>query len=211
MTNDTWKNTDKINQPKNIGEFSQLNLLRDIIDNIDSAILSLLAHRGQIIDFIIKYKRLHSIDLSQSDLRQNNLKEILKFSEQLKLNNKFVKLIFDQLYKTSSLFICSESTIRQSPDLNKSETLLDLNRTLKSFDISFCSLLSERIEYVRKVGKFKQEHNIEPLSKERWESVLKSKQSIAEKLNINPESISQLYGLIHEEALNIESKICNGK
>lgn len=189
-------------------ELSQLDFLRRLIDNIDSAILSILAHRGQVISLIVEYKAIHHIAPVQSQVRKNIVKDLIEFSTQLQLNPIFVRQILNHLFKIgSSLIQLTPQSTQPAFFLQQKDILPNLNRTLKNFDQAFCSLLAERMQLVEQVGIFKQEHRIAPLAKSRWVAVLQSKIAIAKSLHINPVVIRKLYTLIHKEALRIESSV----
>lgn len=186
--------------------YPELDFMRTLIDNIDSAILSILAHRAQVVNIIMEYKTIHNISLPKSQTRQDTIVLLLEFSEGLQLRKGFVNELLEYLFEKSLHFL--NSTLH--PELytlflQNDDLLLELNRTLKHLDMSFCTLLSERMQLVRQIGVFKKLHNIELLANARWEEVLRTKSSMAEALNINSEAIRGFYNLIHKEALKIES------
>ncbi len=183
----------------------ELDFLRAMIDNIDSAIMAILAHRAQVITYIQQYKVLHHIAPQRSEQREQVVEELLQFAAPLKLRPAFVKTLLENLCQQSSVFL-QTSQHQHLPTFfaTQNDLLTDLNRTLKHLDMSFLSLLSERMQLVRQVGVFKKMHHLPPLAQARWEQVLSSKIALAEKMNINPAAIDQFYHLIHQEALEIE-------
>ena len=186
---------------------AELLFLRASIDNIDSAILSLLFHRAQVVNTINRYKALHNLSSARSSLREKIIEDLVAFSSELNLRETFVRTIFDRLFKESDAFLCEKAQTAVNTFLaSNKEILTPLNDSLKRLDISFCSLLSERMHLVRWVGAYKKAHHIVPLANARWETVLKTKMDLAESLHINPETIRTLYTLIHEEALDLEEK-----
>ena len=186
---------------------AELLFLRTSIDNIDSAILSLLFHRAQVVNTINCYKTLHNVSPERSLLRKQIIDDLVTFSSELNLRKAFVRTIFDQLFRESDTFSCYKAKTAVNPFLASNKDILTpLNDSLKRLDISFCSLLSERMHLVRWVGAYKKAHHIRLLAKTRWETVLKTKIEMAESLHINPTAIHKLYTLIHEEALDLEAK-----
>ena len=160
---------------------SALLFLRDSIDNIDSAILSILFHRAQIINNITKYKKAHRISPKQSQLRRDTIFELVEFSSSLNLSSRFTKAFFEQLYKDNDHF-CDSKTHDLVIEffLSKENLLEQFNDSLKYVDISLCSLLSERMHLVKQVGEYKKAKHIQPLAKSRWEAVLKTKINMAQ-------------------------------
>ncbi|WP_423063002.1 chorismate mutase [Candidiatus Paracoxiella cheracis] len=183
----------------------ELLFLRALIDNVDSAILSILFRRAQLVNFIIEYKKLHKIDLSRSKLRENAAKETADFAAMLSLRKVFVQKILNHLFEANDHLYDSKISAGGEQFLVFNESMLQqFNGTLKSLDMSFCILLSERMQLVNQVGKYKKQHNILPLDQARWEAVLKSKTEFAESLGIDADAVRKLYSMIHEEALIIE-------
>jgi chorismate mutase len=66
--------------------------------------------------------------------------------------------------------------------------------------------LSERAKLVDDVGKYKKARGLEPLDMVRWRQVLNAKKARAAELGLCPEFIDELYNLIHEYSLHLESK-----
>lgn len=185
-----------------------LTLYRTLIDNIDSAILSILLHRAKVINLIELYKNLNELPKERSPIREHALENLYKFAEQLDLDDQFIHKIMQHLFTYRHSFYetneSEELKIIMQQDENR---LIEFNRTLERLDMAFCSLLGERMQLVKQVGEYKKQENIKPLDQNRWQHVLDKKIADAKKLNINPEVIVDLYNLIHDEALNIESQI----
>lgn len=77
-------------------------------------------------------------------------------------------------------------------------------RRIDTLDDQLLHILAERIDTVRKIGKFKKTHKIKPLDEKRWQEVLGSKLSKAKVLSLSRDFIKKLYDLIHEYSLEIE-------
>ncbi|MCX8514851.1 MAG: chorismate mutase [Burkholderiales bacterium] len=189
-------------------KFTRLDFLRELIDNIDEAILSILYHRGQVVNFIVEYKAAHKITREQSNIRKQRINELMAFSESLQIDRNFVNIILKHLFETSHTFVHTSSNLkRHNFFLQEDDMLPGLNHTLMNLDKSFLSLLSERMKLVEQIGKYKTVNKIPPLAISRWEAVLQSKINIAYNLNINTKAIKDLYSLIHQESLRIEEVI----
>lgn len=188
-------------------DHSELLFLRTCIDNVDAAILSILFHRAQLVNFIIAYKKLHDIMPLRSELRNEAIKNTLAFAANLKLRKAFVAKIFEHLFKESDHLYSGKipAGVVKSLAADKNR-LQQFNHSLKNLDMAFCSLLLERMELVQQVGDYKKHHHIAPLVTSRWEDVLQSKAALAKSLGIDPAAIRKLYTMIHEEALVIEAQ-----
>lgn len=189
---------------------NDLDLFRVLIDNIDSAILSILLHRAKVIHLIQHYKKLHNISIEQSEIRKKSLEDLFAFAKKLDLDEQFVDKIMQYLFaKRENLYPPEEFSALSNIMKHDDNRLAEFNRTLERVDMSFCCLLSERMQLVKQVGEYKKTQAIKPLDSKRWEEVLIKKSKIAESLNINPDVISELYNMIHDEALRIEANIVN--
>jgi protein-tyrosine-phosphatase/chorismate mutase len=81
-----------------------------------------------------------------------------------------------------------------------------LRREIDEIDQQLISQLAKRLEVVKKVGHLKQQHNIPPLDQKRWHNVLEKISNLAQQSGIPKELAKEIYQLIHEAALDIESK-----
>ncbi len=71
-----------------------------------------------------------------------------------------------------------------------------LRKQIDEIDNSIVILLAKRMEIVKKVGKLKKVNNLPPLDNKRWKEIIKTKKGF----------IRKIWGIIHDEALKIESR-----
>jgi chorismate mutase len=83
-------------------------------------------------------------------------------------------------------------------DLTKLRTQID------SADKKLISTLAERMDIVRKVGKYKKLKNLPPLDDSRWHEVLEDRKQIAKKLNLPDDLIEDIWNRIHKYSLELE-------
>lgn len=88
--------------------------------------------------------------------------------------------------------------------VNKLDTL---RQDIDALDARILELLSQRLALVREVGIYKKQQGIAPLDKNRWQKVLNSKLLLARKLGLDPDLVRDIYELIHQTALKLESLI----
>lgn len=86
------------------------------------------------------------------------------------------------------------------------ESLENFRDQIDKIDNKLLNTLAERENIVRKIGEYKKKCNIPPFDEKRWQEVIDSKLSKARSLNISEEFVEKLYGLIHENSLEIEDK-----
>ena len=89
--------------------------------------------------------------------------------------------------------------------------LLEFRAKINAMDEAIIHLLTERMFTSGLIGKFKKEHNLAILQKARWEELLMSNVDKAVKLKLSNEFSTQLFKLIHQESIHIQSQILNDK
>ncbi|MBP9779055.1 chorismate mutase [Candidatus Gracilibacteria bacterium] len=87
--------------------------------------------------------------------------------------------------------------------------LLEFRSQIDQIDHQIIELLAKRFEIVKQVGHYKKEHHIAPLQVNRWNEVLKNRIEIAQKYNIDPNCIVDIWNRIHESALEMEKNLLN--
>jgi len=83
----------------------------------------------------------------------------------------------------------------------------DLLGSMEVFDKAILLVLSERFKVVLRIGKIKRSQDIQPLDPRRWTALLNEREARGESLGIPKALIVKLFELIHEFALEIESKV----
>lgn len=66
--------------------------------------------------------------------------------------------------------------------------------------------LAKRMEIVKKIGKFKKEHEISTFDKKRWQQILKANLKKGKVLGFSKEFVKNLLHLIHKYSLGIQEK-----
>jgi chorismate mutase-like protein len=80
----------------------------------------------------------------------------------------------------------------------------ELRIAIDSVDQELIILLARRLALVEQVGKVKKEQNLPALQQDRWLQVLEKNKKLAEEAGISEQLISDIWELIHREALKIE-------
>lgn len=109
-----------------------------------------------------------------------------------------LKILFEKLH------------FRDRREIEEAE-LLEFRAKINAMDEAIIHLLTERMFTSGLIGKFKKEHNLAILQKARWEELLVSNVDKAVKLNLSNEFSTQLFKLIHQESIHIQSEILNEK
>lgn len=87
---------------------------------------------------------------------------------------------------------------------------LDSLRTqIDDNDEKMLELIAERFKIINEIGNYKKENNTTILQPDRWFDILKSRQEIANELNLNPDFVDRLLKIVHKESVSIQTKIMN--
>lgn len=99
----------------------------------------------------------------------------------------------------------------KSTDFEFLNRLEQLRKRIDKIDLDIVDLLSARMQIVEEIGLYKKENDITVLQIERWKEILKSMVSQAESAGVDTEFIKQVYQLVHEESIRIQTGVMNQK
>lgn len=109
--------------------------------------------------------------------------------------------------------ILDNLTVRKdhSDDLNFKSQLEDLRNKIDSIDHDLVETLSSRMKLIEQIGEYKRDNNVTIFQLERWKEIIKTRPEWAQSLDLNKEYIEELYKIIHEESLKVQTEILNNK
>jgi chorismate mutase len=81
-----------------------------------------------------------------------------------------------------------------------------LRHAVDEIDADILELLCRRMEVVRQMGQIKRENQVSTLQPSRWNEVLLSRTDAGGKKGLSAEFISQVYQIIHEEAIRLQEE-----
>ncbi|WP_338766281.1 chorismate mutase [Bernardetia sp. ABR2-2B] len=92
-------------------------------------------------------------------------------------------------------------------DLFSSETCLNQSRQeIDKIDTELIKIIAQRMEIVKKIGEHKRKHKLETLQPNRWQTILDSRQKIAEELDLPSDLVLDIFEVIHQMAIQTQSK-----
>ena len=191
--------------------YIDLDDLRKSIDLLDESLMLLLAERMRLIIKVGIVKKYFNLDPTYSEMRKRDLEKTLMLAEQGQISHTFMEKFYHRIYEEALMIIKNitnyNNLINAEEKLLDSEMLLaDLRKSIYNVDVAICHTLVERLRVVAKVGAYKKTHHLKPLAPKRWHQVLANKLTMARTLKTNEQFIKDLFNLIHEEALRIESE-----
>lgn len=86
------------------------------------------------------------------------------------------------------------------------DELENWRKQIDAIDKKIIDSLAERIEIVKKIGKYKKEKKISALDKKRWQEILKYNLNKAQGLGLPKKFIKDLLNLIHKQSLRFQKK-----
>lgn len=89
----------------------------------------------------------------------------------------------------------------------KNNDLDNWRREIDSIDDQIIKLLAQRIETIKKIGRYKLQNNIPPRDDKRWHDLLQSLTAKGKPLNLSSSLIKTLYTQIHEYSVSIQKKL----
>ena len=101
--------------------------------------------------------------------------------------------------------IWSDLRIPQN-DSNLPEDLLLLRKQIDLLDEELLNLLSQRGEVSRKIAEIKLKNNLPILQLDRWEKLLQSHLSEAEKKQLSPDFVRKIFETIHSESVRLQDE-----
>jgi len=89
------------------------------------------------------------------------------------------------------------------------KNIAELRKSINFIDDQIIDLLSYRMKVVQDIAEFKLKNNMTIFQENRWNNLLKKHTDHAEKLGLNPDFISKIFHAIHQDSIDIQSKLIN--
>jgi chorismate mutase len=89
---------------------------------------------------------------------------------------------------------------------DNSNELQFLRNHIDAIDDELIQLLAKRNEYSKKIGKYKQDHNVTILQIRRWKKTLKNQIKNGAALGLNEDFVKSIYQLIHDQSISVQSE-----
>ena len=87
-----------------------------------------------------------------------------------------------------------------------SDKLQDLRNQIDKIDREVVENFVARLELVKQIGDYKRENNLPVFQLDRWQKVFESRPEWAETMDINPDFVSAVFKLIHDESIRIQTE-----
>jgi len=115
-----------------------------------------------------------------------------------------------QITPQELLLLINNLILRQEQTHEASWTRLqNLRDNIDIIDEELLRILSKRLDMVAEIGKHKKKNSITILQIERWNSILKNRLLMGDKLGLRPEFLKKILALVHQESIHIQNQIMN--
>jgi chorismate mutase len=103
--------------------------------------------------------------------------------------------------------------VRQASSDNKNfkDTLTTLREKIDQLDDDIMHKLAERMKISEKIGQYKKENNVTILQVSRWEEIIHTRVAMALAMGISESFSKEFLKLIHNESIQIQTKVMNEK
>ncbi|MCZ8353103.1 MAG: chorismate mutase [Cyclobacteriaceae bacterium] len=103
--------------------------------------------------------------------------------------------------------------VRQASSDNKifKDTLTTLREKIDQLDDDIMHKLAERMKISEKIGQYKKENNVTILQVSRWEEIIHTRVAMALAMGISENFSKEFLKLIHNESIQIQTKVMNEK
>ena len=96
-----------------------------------------------------------------------------------------------------------------SKDKDFITVLTELREQIDHVDKELFEIISQRMDIVDQMGRYKKKNNVTVFQKNRWQQISESRSKWAEELGLNPEFMWDLFKLIHDASIRRQEYIMN--
>jgi chorismate mutase len=89
------------------------------------------------------------------------------------------------------------------------DTLSILREQIDQLDDEIMSKMAARMKISEKIGQYKKENGVTILQVARWEEIIQTRITLGKAMGLNPEFTGDLLKLIHQESIQIQTKVMN--
>jgi chorismate mutase len=98
---------------------------------------------------------------------------------------------------------------KSSDDVIFINQLEELREKIDDLDRELLEILATRLRVIAQIGEYKKDNNVAVLQLERWKEISQTRPEWAKSMQINSDYVYELYKIIHEESIRIQTEIMN--
>ncbi|PLX19257.1 MAG: 3-deoxy-7-phosphoheptulonate synthase [Marinilabiliales bacterium] len=140
------------------------------------------------------------------DLNMDGLMIETHYNPSVALSDMNQQLTPIQLEELLGRLIFRTTTVKNSDFTNVLETL---RSQIDSIDQQMLELLSQRMNIVEEIGKYKSKNEVTILQLRRWEKIVSTRIKLGKKLGLTEEFVKKLLQLVHKESIQRQTEVMN--
>jgi chorismate mutase len=138
------------------------------------------------------------------DLNMDGLMIETHYNPSVALSDMNQQLTPKQLGELFGQLIFRRSTTK---DADFTSVLETLRNQIDSIDQQMLELLSQRMNIVEDIGKYKSQNKVTILQLRRWEKILQTRMKLGKKLGLTEDFIKKLLQLVHKESIQKQTEV----
>lgn len=145
-------------------------------------------------------------DIAQKalDLNMDGLMIETHYNPSVALSDMNQQLTPEQLGELFDQLIFRRSTTK---DEDFTSVLESLRSQIDSIDQQMLELLSQRMNIVEDIGKYKSQNKVTILQLRRWEKIIETRMKLGKKLGLTEDFIKKLLQLVHKESIQRQTEV----
>jgi len=140
------------------------------------------------------------------DLNMNGLMIETHYNPTVALSDMNQQLTPSQLNNLLSTLVYRSSSTKDEDFTSVLETL---RNQIDSIDQQMLELLSQRMNVVEDIGKYKSKNEVTILQLRRWEKIVATRIKLGKKLGLTEEFVKKLLQLVHKESIQRQTEVMN--
>ncbi len=96
---------------------------------------------------------------------------------------------------------------KNNTNIKQISPLEHLRNSIDSIDFQLLELLAKRMKIVREIGKYKNENKLSIFQLDRWKDIRNSRFKAGNELKLSEDFVKKILQLVHNESINVQSKI----
>jgi len=149
---------------------------------------------------------IYEIAQKAFDLNMDGLMIETHYNPSVALSDMNQQVTPGQLGEILQHLVLRNTTVK---DQNFSNVLETLRSQIDSIDQQMLELLSQRMNIVEEIGKYKSKNEVTILQLRRWEKIISTRLRVGKSLGLSEDFIKKLLQLVHKESIQRQTEVMN--
>ncbi len=149
---------------------------------------------------------IQEISQKALDLNMDGLMIETHYNPKVALSDMNQQITPQQLGKLLNVLVFRQKTTK---DADFASILETLRSQIDSIDQQMLELLSQRMNIVEEIGKYKSKNEVTILQLRRWEKIVSTRIKLGKKLGLTEDFVKKLLQLVHKESIQRQTEVMN--